>query len=267
MDRIINRVKLYVKENNNAHRVEKLVKNALSKHNFELNNDNFDMEISIGGDGTFLKMLRSNKYKDTYYAAINAGSLGFLSSVDNNKLDKFISDLANNKFMVKEVNLLKVKVYSDNEVKELYCLNEFTIRKSDFKTFKADVLIDKKLLEKYTGDGLVISTPLGTTAYNQALGGSILDNDIKAMSLIPIAPINNKVYKSIINSMIIAPNKKIIIIPYNNINVCYLTDGEIYNDDNITKIECTLDKVIKYVVPTNYDYIDRLKVKMIDTKE
>ena len=266
MDKKIKRVKLYVKENNTAHRVEKLVKNALLKHNLELNDD-FDIEISIGGDGTFLKMLRSNKYRDTYYAAINAGSLGFLSSVDNNKLDKFINDLANNKFMVKEISLLKVKVYSNDSVKELYCVNEFTIRKCDFSTFKADVYIDKKKLERFTGDGLVISTPLGTTGYNEALGGSIIDNDIKALSLTPIAPINNKVYKSLLSPIIIAPNKKIIIEPYNHINLCYLTDGEICIDNSITKIECMLDKTIKYVVPNNYDYIDRLKNKIIDTKE
>ena len=266
MDKRIKRVKLYVKENNNAHRIEKLVKSVLVKHNLELNNNDFDIIISIGGDGTFLKMLRNNQYSDVYYAAINAGSLGFLSSVDSNKLDKFIENIASNNYKVRDINLLKIKIYHDTKVNELYCVNEFTIRKSDFSTFKADVLIDKKKLEKYTGDGLVISTPLGTTGYNQALGGSIIDNDLKALSLIPIAPINNKVYKSLINPFIIAPNKKITIIPYNNTKICYLTDGEIYNDD-ITKIECYLDKEIRFIVPNNYDYIDRIKNKIVDNKE
>ncbi len=266
MDKKIKRVKLYVKENNTAHRVEKLVKNALLKHKLELN-DNYDILLSIGGDGTFLKMLHSNNYRNTYYGAINAGSLGFLSSVDSNKLDKYISDIANDKYIVKEINLLKVKIYSNELVNEMYCVNEFTIRKSNFSTFKADVYIDKKLLEKYTGDGLVISTPFGSTAYNEALGGSILDNDLKALSITPIAPINNKVYKSLASPIIFAPNKKIVIVPHNNINLCYLTDGEITNDNSITKIECSLDKTIKYVLPSNYDYIDRLKNKIIDTKE
>ena len=266
MDKRIKRVKLYVKDNNNAHRIEKLVKSALEKHKLEIN-DNYDIFISVGGDGTFLKMLRANNYKNTYYGAINAGSLGFLTSVDSNKIDEFINDLSLGNYLVKDIDLLKVKVYTDNKYTELYCLNEFTIRKNDFKTFKADVYINQKLLERYTGDGLVISTPLGTTAYNQALGGAILDNDIKALSLIPIAPINNKVYKSLISPMVISSNKKITIIPFNNINLCYLTDGEINNSDNITKIECILDKTIKYIVPVDYDYIDRLKIKLIDIKE
>lgn len=267
MDKRIKRVKLYVKANNNARRIEKLIKNALDKHNLELNDDDYDILISVGGDGTFLKMLRANDYNNNYYASINAGSLGFLSSVDNSNLDCFINDLSNGKYKIREVNLLKVKIYFSDNVKELYCFNEFTIRKSDFSTFKADVLIDNNLLEKFTGDGLVISSPIGTTAYNQALGGAILDNDIKALSLIPIAPINNKVYKSLINPMIISPNKKITVIPYNSINVCYLVDGEINSNDFITKIECTLDKTIKYIVPNSYDYIDRIKSKIIDIKE
>ena len=265
MERIINKVKLYVKDTDKAHNTEKLLKSVLNEHKYELNNNDYDIEISIGGDGSFLKMLHHNNFKDNiYYASINAGSLGYLSSIDCNRVEEFINNLDNNEFNIKEISLLKVLVYTNNNIKELYCINEFTIRKNDFSTMKCNVLIDNELLEEYNGDGLVISSPIGSTGYNMVLGGSIIDNSIKAYSLIPIAPINNKVYKALTNPVILSDKRKLTIIPRNNKNLCYLCDGIINNINGINKIECSLDKVIKCIVPKDYNYLNVIKSKMID---
>ena len=266
MDRIINKVKLYVKDNNKAHDVEKNIKNALSKHNFELN-ENADIVISIGGDGTFIKMVHHSNFNNKFYASINAGSLGFLSSIDSDKIDSFVNDLNNNNFKIKEINLLKIKIYSNGVVKELKCLNELTVRNSDFSTFKADVLVNNKLLESYNGDGLVINTPAGSTAYSLALNGAVLDNDIKAFALTPIVPINNKVYKSLINSIILSENKEVTIIPSNNKNFCYVCDGKMEKLDKCDKISCKLEGSIKCIVLNDYDYFNTISSKIIDIKE
>lgn len=265
MERVIKKIKLYVKDTDKAHNTEKLLKSVLKEHKYELNNIDYDMEISVGGDGSFLKMLHKNNFQDNiYYASINAGSLGFLSSIDCNRVEEFINSLDNNQFKIKEISLLKVLVYTKKDIKELYCINEFTVRKSDFSTMKANVLVDDELLEEYNGDGLVISSPIGSTGYNMVLGGSIIDNNIKAFSLIPIAPINNKVYKALTNPVILSNNRKLTIIPRNNKNLCYLSDGIINHINGINKIECSLDKVIKCVVPNDYNYLSVIKSKMID---
>lgn len=266
MGRNINRIKLYVKNTDKARNVHINVKNALLKHKFELNEVDYDLLISIGGDGSFLKMLRANNYdSNVFYAGINAGSLGFLTSIESVQVDSFIESINNNDYLIKDVDLLKVVVYSNNEIKEFYCINEFTLRKNDFSTMKADVLINNQLLENFSGDGLLFNTPTGSTAYNQALGGAIIDNDIKAFSMIPIAPINNKVYHAISNTTLLSKNKKITIIPKSSNNLCYLTDGLVFNDENIEKIECFLDKSIKVIFPSNDNFVSRLKSKIINS--
>ncbi len=266
MSRNIYRIKLYVKDTDKAHSVEKDVKDVLLKHKFELNDKNFDLEIAIGGDGSFIKMLRANNYKsNVYYSAINGGSLGFLSAVDRNQINGFIESINSGNYQVKDIDLLRVLVYSKDNYKELFCVNDFTLRKNDFSTMKADIFINDKLLENFNGDGLVFNTTIGSTAYNQALGGSVIDTDIKAISMIPIAPINNKVYHALSNSIIISNNKKITIIPKGNNNLCYLSDGLLVNDNTITKIECYLDKSIQVILPKDYNYFEKLKSKIIDS--
>ena len=167
----ISRVKLYVKDTFKAHDAEIIVKNELLNNGFIIDGNNYDMVISLGGDGTFLKMLhKTNFNSNIYYASINAGSLGFLSSVEKDNIKKFISDLKNNLFNIRELDLLKIKVSSMEEI-EYFSLNELTVRKTDFSSLRSDVYINNDLLENYIGDGLVVSTSIGSTGYNLALSG------------------------------------------------------------------------------------------------
>lgn len=268
MERMIKRVKLFVKDTPKAHLIEKKVKEELLNNNFEINDTKFDLGISIGGDGTFLKMMHKSNFDcNKYYASINAGSLGFLSSVDSDNLMDFITNLNNSSYKVKEIDVLKTKVYNKKEIHEYYSLNEFTVRKSDFSTFKSDLFINDHLLENYSGDGLVISTVTGSTGYSMVLGGAIIDNDLESFMITPIAPLNNKVYKSLSNSFIVSNKNKVVIIPKNSHNLCYLSDGEIYNTC-FDKIECKMaNKKIKLLVQNDYNYIDNIKSKIIDKME
>lgn len=264
----IGRVKLYVKDTSRAHLVEEEVVKELLNNDFIIDNDNYELVISIGGDGTFLKMLYANNFNSNiYYASINAGSLGFLSSIESDNIRKFISDLRNNVFNIKKLDILKTKVFSDIET-EIFSINELTIRKSDFSSLRSKVYIDNDLLNDYIGDGLVVSTSTGSTGYNIALSGPILDPSVKAYIITSIAPINNKVYHSLTNSMVISNNKKLTITPSNNNNLCILTDGKIINIDNVSKIECSIiNDVIKCIVPKDYNYINNIKSKVINVEE
>jgi NAD+ kinase len=165
------------------------------------------------------------------------------------------------------LDLLKTRVFSSNEI-EFFSINELTVRKSDFTSLRSDVYINNDLLENYIGDGLVVSTSIGSTGYNLALSGPIVDPNLNAYVLTSIAPINNKVYSSLSNSMVIAGDKKITIIPSDNNNVCILIDGKIRKIDNINKIECIISSNrIKCIVPKNYNYINNVRKKVINTLE
>lgn len=268
MNKSINRVKLYVKDNLKAHELEKRVKEELIKNKFEIVNSDFELAIAIGGDGTFLKMVHDIKFSSCYYASINAGSLGFFSAIKESELSNFISNLKNNIFQTKELNLLDSTIYFNDTKWNYYSINELTIRKSDFSSLRCQIFIDDKLLDKYIGDGLVISSPIGSTGYNLALGGPIIDNTIEALSITPIAPINNQVYRSITNSMIIGSNHVITIVFDDTNNISILSDGKMDSMLKINKIECILsNKTIKCLFPNSYSYIDTIKSKIIDTKD
>ena len=269
MKKNISRVKLYVKNTLVAHEIEKEVRDELLKNNFEINDNNFDLLISIGGDGSFLKMVHMNNFDDNcYYAAINAGSLGFLTSIDKENIKTFIKDIRNNQFKIRKSNILKVKAYTSQNDDEFYCINELTIRKIDFTTLKCEILINNSLLDKYVGDGLVISTPIGSTGYNMPLGGAIIDNDIMGYSITPLVPINNSVYKSLVNSVIISAEKKVTISFNDNSNLAIVSDGKLINLLEIERIECSLsNKSIECIMPIGYNYIDNIKSKIIDSGE
>ena len=265
MGRILNKVKLYVKDTSKAHTIEDIVIQELLNNNFVIDNNNYDIAISIGGDGTFIKMLHSNNFNpNIYYASINAGSLGFLSSTESNNLKKFIYDLSNNLFNIKNLDVLNTKVFTDTQ-EDYFSINELTIRKNDFSSLRSDVYIDNTLLEKYIGDGLVISTSIGSTGYNLALNGPITDINIKAYILSSIAPINNKIYHSLINPMVISNDRKLTVVPHESNNLCIIVDGIIINIDNVKNIECTISNSIKYIVPKEYNYIENIKSKIIDS--
>ena len=266
MEKGINKVKLYVKKTNKASKVYEKVYNSLLSNNFKIVEDNSDLVISIGGDGTFLKMLHENNFDNkSYYASINAGSLGFLSSIDRSRVDDFIKMIKNNKFIIREINPLTIKVYKEKEIIELNCLNELTIRKTDFSSLRCDILVNDKILDQYVGDGIIVNTSIGSTGYNLALGGPIIDRDIKAYSITPIVPIVNSVYKSLTNSFVLDMNKKTTFILNKTNNISIVTDGKVYNIDNITKVECLLSKkTIKCLMASDYDYIKNIKTKIID---
>ena len=132
---------------------------------------------------------------------------------------------------------------------------------------KSHIYVNDILLEYFVGDGLVISSSTGSTAYNLSLGGPIIDNDLDVFSLTPLAPINSKIFNTLINSMVLANSKELVIIPDNS-KVLIINDGKVDNIDSIEKISVSLSsKKIKCIVAKDYNYIKLIQTKIINTKE
>lgn len=263
MNKKFNRIKLYIKDTKKVKDIAEKINNELLIHNYEINDKYYDLAISIGGDGTFIKMIHENNFKtNIMYTGINAGSLGFLVPFD--KISDLINCLEKSDFIKKQLCILKAKIYRNDEVKEFLCLNDFTIRKSDFSSLRANVFVNNNLLENFVGDGLVINTPLGSTAYNLSLNGSIIDNDLNAYSLSSIAPINNNMFKSLRNSIIIAHNKKLVILFDNKQDITVVADNKIINIKDALKIEISMcHNKISTIKKTNYSFINQVFDKII----
>ena len=147
---------------------------------------------------------------------------------------------------------------------EFYSLNEIVVREKTLNTLKLDVYIDNYLLENFAGDGILVATSFGTTAYNLSFGGSIIYNTFHALELTTIAPLNNKTYKTISNSIVLPQNKNITLLPTKTDNLIVTVDGVNKVYDNVIKIETIMkDKTIKCLRNKDYNFIKKINEKFI----
>ena len=147
-----------------------------------------DFLISMGGDGTFLDAASLVRFSDIPMFGINTGRLGFLSSVDVKDAENALSALKNNDYKLHKRMLLQLNSNALGE--ESYALNDICIQRVSESSgmISIDVSVDDKHLNTYWCDGLIVSTPTGSTAYSLSCGGPIVVPDSEVFLLTPIAP-------------------------------------------------------------------------------
>ena len=239
------------------------LKDRLKKHNFILNDKNPDIVISIGGDGMLLSAF--HKYEDQLdkvrFVGVHTGHLGFYTDYRDFELDQLVTNLQLDTGAKVSYPLLNVKIYLENgEVKIFRALNEASIRRAD-RTMVADVVINHVPFERFRGDGLTVSTPTGSTAYNKSLGGAVLHPTIEALQLAEIASLNNRIYRTLGSSIIVPKKDKIELIPTRNDYHTISIDNSIYSFRNIEKIEYQIDhhKIHFVATPSHTSFWNRVK--------
>lgn len=147
-----------------------------------------DIAVSIGGDGTFLKTARLSKGKPIL--GINTGTLGFLTEVLPENMKKSIQDILDGKYHIEERMMLEGEILKadDARIRIPESLNEIAVSKNSFGVVRFDAIVNGKLINSYTADGILVCTPTGSTAYNLSCGGPIVDPTAQIMTLTPIAP-------------------------------------------------------------------------------
>lgn len=151
------------------------------------------MLISIGGDGTLLSALKIAVKYDISVLPIYNGTLGFISEIPPNEAYLILEEYFEGKKTLYEIEprtLLSVNIYSKekNTCKEYLAVNELVLSKCDGRAIHINIIISEKLISSIVGDGVVIATPTGSTAYALSAGGPILAPTIDAISFVPIAP-------------------------------------------------------------------------------
>ena len=157
---------------------------------------NVSMLISIGGDGTLLSALKiAIKYNISVLPIYN-GSLGFISEIPPDEAYFILEEYLNNKKSLYEIEsrtLLEVKlsqkkINKNSKMKKYLAVNELVLGKCDGRAIYIDVSIENKMVSSIVGDGVVIATPTGSTAYALSAGGPVIAPTIDAISFVPIAP-------------------------------------------------------------------------------
>ena len=263
---MIKNIKLFVNKNNESIKTAKLIKNKLSQNGFIVTDDNYELAIAVGGDGSFLRMIKSNNFNsDIYYVGINSGTLGFLQEVKVDEIDKFIMELKNKLYKVEEIGIQETAINRDDNSSKFYSLNEIVIRDKNLKVAKLNISVNNDLLERFLGDGVLIATSSGSTAHNLSYGGSIVFNTFTSIQLTPMGPINSKVYRSLINSVIIPYKMEIQIVPEDGHRDLMITiDGENKFYDNVDSVTTKIDnKKIKCLRLSHYNFPQKINEKLL----
>ena len=131
-----------------------------------------DVAISIGGDGTFLRTAQAVAVQGVPIMGINAGHLGYLTTVDISETAQAVKCLLSGDYDIEERSMLQLMLPSGYEEAKRFALNEVAILRQDTSsTIKLDVSLDDVALTTFNGDGMLLCTPTGSTAYNLSVGG------------------------------------------------------------------------------------------------
>jgi NAD+ kinase len=221
-----------------------------------------DLAVSIGGDGTFLKTADYIGSKGIPIIGINTGRLGFLADIARDDIVGPFEKILDNEFLIEERSLLQMKC--GFQCKPNCCnlaLNEIAIMKQDTSSMiTINVHINNQHLISYEADGLIVSTPTGSTAYSMSLGGPIVVPHAKVIILSPIAP-----HSLTVRPLVITDDSQIRLEVQSRTSLFLAAvDGrsEVFSQNNVLHIR-KADHTIKVVKQKDHDFFNTLRKKLM----
>lgn len=228
--------------------------------------DASELLICIGGDGTTLRAIHSYDFPDVPIVGINTGHLGFFQELSPDQVDSFIEDYKSGHYTLQPIAAVQATVETSEERFFFKGINEILLRSGNAYATHFDLYIGDSFIEKYSGDGILIATSTGSTAYNYSLGGSIVDPRLKLLQATPIAPMNTTAYRSFTSSILLPPDLGLVIKPDNGRN----RETEIINDGNehlftdvqrvVVELSDTVTRLVRF---ENYDFWNKVKTKFL----
>lgn len=192
-----------------------------------------DLLVGLGGDGTILKCVRAAAPLHIPVLGINCGTLGFLSAGEEEASHAILTDILHNNFIVEERTLLEVHPHVGNKNPQVFtAFNDCILRSATPRILPLQALWNGHPLPPYKGDGVIIATPTGSTAYSLAAGGPIVEPSVDAIVVTPICP--HSLHQ---RPLVLPANGELTLIP----NPKYPEDG----------VLCSLDGQINIPLPAN----------------
>ena len=160
--------------------------------NFQSLDTSFDLLISVGGDGTILRAITYVKNLNIPIVGINTGRLGFLATIPMTTVEKALDEIFEGNYKISKRSLLSITIEGDQNESELnFALNEISVsRKNTTSMISVETWLDDEYLTSYWADGLIVSTPTGSTGYSLSCGGPVIMPESDSLVLTPIAPHN-----------------------------------------------------------------------------
>lgn len=247
-----------------------LLKSKLSASGFVVSEsftDEAELLISIGGDGSTLDAIHEYDFPDIPIVGINTGHLGFFQEIHPEELDEFIFNYKKGCYSTQQLVTVQAVVTTKDDEECIHTgLNEIVIRGSHSYSSHLNISIGDSFIERFSGDGILIASPAGSTAYNYSVGGSIVDPRLKLLQVTPIAPMNTTAYRSFTSSILLPSDMTLGVIPeYTKDNHTYiLNDGKETLYEDIKKITVGFsDRSIKLIRFESYDFWNKVKTKFL----
>jgi NAD+ kinase len=223
----------------------------------------YDLFFSIGGDGTILKSITFVRDLDIPIVGVNTGRLGFLATIQKQDITSSITEILEGNYYISERSLLSIETSPSNkEITPLnFALNEVAVnRKNTTSMIKVETTINSEYLTSYWSDGLIVSTPTGSTGYSLSCGGPVIEPSNESIILTPIAPHNLNVRP------LVVPDNSVVTLKVSGREDTHLVslDSRSVTLEHATlltikKAACT----IKFVHPIEESFIKTLRKKLL----
>jgi len=223
----------------------------------------FELLISIGGDGTILRAITYVRDLSIPIIGINTGRLGFLATIKKNKIEKAIDNILKGNYRISERSLLTITTEPKN--KDLLdfnvALNEIAVsRKNTTSMITVETRLNNEYLTSYWADGLIISTPTGSTGYSLSCGGPVITPETDSFVLTPIAPHNLNARPLVIQD---STEIKLRVSGREDSYLVSLDSRIATLDNNSTIIIKKADFKIKMIELTNESFLHTLREKLL----
>ncbi|HEX9972569.1 MAG TPA: NAD(+)/NADH kinase [bacterium] len=221
-----------------------------------------DIILAFGGDGTFLSAARAVGVSNVPILGINLGRMGFLAEVTIDEIYESLEDILNAKYTILERMVIEAVIQQKDLYRTFYALNDIVVDRGGFsRVFRVDVFIDESLLNTYLGDGIIIATPTGSTAYSLSANGPIVDPTVSCMIISPICP-----HSLSVRPVVIPDDSTIRIVPYVEGKIITMSvDGQVsqqFSRDNGAEITVRKAKhKIRWIRHTKRTFYDLLRTK------
>jgi NAD+ kinase len=221
-----------------------------------------DFIVVLGGDGTMLNAGKKACEYNTPLIGINLGHLGFLTDTDTPGIENSLSKVINGEYKLEKRMMIEAEVHSLSEgIHSFYCLNEFAVSRGNM--VEVGVYVNDEYIDDFFGDGVLVSTPTGSTAYNLSAGGPILKTDSNMLAITPICP--HTLYA---RSIVVGADDivKLVIDRYSKTDLSAVVDGlhvsAVNKDDTI--IIKKSDKYVTIMKTNKMGFYDVLREKMFN---
>ena len=225
-----------------------------------------ELIICVGGDGTFLEAVHTLDFPQCPIIGVNTGHLGFFQEISPESMDSFISDYGKGEYSIQTLNTVLATVTDRHGRQSRHLgLNEIVIKGRHSYSVHLYISIDGVPIEKFSGDGILVATSAGSTAYNYSLGGSIADPRLKLLQVTPMAPMNTTAYRSFTSSILLPADLSLGVVPEHQENCIFITNDGIetgYTDVKDIKVEVS-DTSVRLLRFKNYDFWNKEKTKFL----